>query len=240
MPDDISNELEYGERWKPVKPKAFETIDVSRGAIWARNDISGPVCHVGSKFYTGDETTVAAHRASWPAEFVGIDIFPGLNVDVVADLCDPDFFAKNPGLENHFGCVYASALLEHVDDPFGAARNLAGMVRPGGHIMYVGPWVWGYHAYPDDLWRFSFSGIRKLFPGLEWCEWYYSGETKNVGVRINDVAMERKLFRVTLSEEQSATVPGKLSDKALPYLNVGAVGRKRHDADTPSKLSGPK
>lgn len=115
-------------------------------------------------------------RASFgisPAGYTGVDIEEGPNVDVVADLCAPN--------RAHFGCVYASALLEHVANPFQAASTLTGMLRCGGHLCYVGPWVWGYHAYPDDLWRLCFSGLQKLFPALEWQEWFYSGTLKGRG-----------------------------------------------------------
>jgi hypothetical protein len=157
-----------------------------------------------------------------PGGLVGIDLFAGPNVDVVADLCSPDFARDHPELVGNFGVVFASALLEHVQQPFDAARNIELMIRPGGHLFYAGPWVWGYHPYPDDYWRISHSGLKVLFPGLEWVRSWYGGTNKNVGIELTDPKYERSLFRQT----QSGGVGAALSDQSLPYLNIGAIGQK--------------
>jgi len=36
------------------------------------------------------------------------------------------------------------------------------------------PWVWRYHAYPDDYFRFSWRGIETLFPEFSWSDKHYS------------------------------------------------------------------
>lgn len=89
-------------------------------------------------------------------------------------------------------------------------------------MYFSGPWVWGYHPYPDDYWRISISGFEVLFLGLEICQWWYSGTTKNVGIEISDRKFERKLFGA-----QTVTGPAALiTDRGLPYLNVGVIARK--------------
>jgi len=45
---------------------------------------------------------------------------------------------------------------------------------PGGSIYISVPWVWPYHAYPDDYFRFSWRGIAELFPDFDWRDVCYS------------------------------------------------------------------
>jgi hypothetical protein len=208
-----------------------ELLDVSTPAILRRHSMRGGVCLVGSKTYKMTEDQVKNWRASYSAlpdfEFVGLDIEPGLNVDVVADLCDPDFIGSRPELQARFGLVVCGALLEHVKDPFLAARNVASLIKPGGHLYYLGPWVWGYHAYPDDYWRFSFSALKLLFPQLQWQEWWYSSTTKGIGVKVRDPSKERALFQLMMpASEQPKTLAELVTDRAMPYLNVGAIARR--------------
>ena len=187
----------------------------------------GPIAHVGSLINKDDATQAEVDRMrskwSWFGdEYVGIDLFAGLNVEVQADLTDADLFAKHPDLEGHFGIVICSALLEHVRDPFAAARNISRLLRPGGHLYFAGPWVWGYHPYPSDFWRISFEGLQVLFPDVEFKDWWYGGTRKNVGMRLKDASGERKAFRLDNPD-------GIVADRAMSYLNVCALGVKKAD-----------
>jgi hypothetical protein len=47
------------------------------------------------------------------------------------------------------------------------ADHLTRLLAPGGHLALSVPFAWVYHAYPDDYWRFTPQGVRKLFPRLE-------------------------------------------------------------------------
>lgn len=212
----------------PALPPHAKQIDASYESLFREAGLQGPVCHVGSLLNAKTATPEDANR--WrdtferlaPGGFVGVDLFPGLNVDVTADLCAPDFDRQHPELIGRFGVVLASALLEHVQNPFDAARNIALMIRPGGHLFYAGPWVWGFHPYPDDYWRISHSGLAVLFPELKWIRRWYSGTNKNVGIELADPKYERKTFRQMQADGIGAT----LSSQGLPYLNIGAIGRK--------------
>ena len=190
--------------------------------------MDGPVCHVGSLI--NKEGVTDQQVADWRGnfshlaspEFIGIDIFPGMNVDVVADLCSETFTTDSPELIGKFGLVFCSALLEHVQNPFLASKNIESLLRPGGHLYFCGPWVWGYHPYPNDYWRISFEGLKILFPNLIFDQWWYTGTNTIVGIEISEPARERKLF-----SQQSVTGAANLiTDRGMPYLNIGAVGRK--------------
>jgi SAM-dependent methyltransferase len=212
-----------------------DVVDVRLDRVLERHGVKGPTCHVGSKAWKGDEESVLALRRllGRGGDFVGLDIEAGLNVDVVADICDPELFAKHPRLRGAFGFAYVAALLEHVDDPFAGARNIAGLLAEGGVLYSSHPWVWGFHPYPTDLWRFSFRAIRRLFDGIEWLEWWYASMNPQVGLRVRDgdPTIERKLFQTQRRDESLA---GMLTDRWMPYLNVVAIGRR-----TVAPVSGP-
>lgn len=164
----------------------------------------GPVLEVGSKQY-GSTTSL---RDLYTDEYVGVDMEEGLGVDVVVDLSR----TIGPLQEGHFGLVICSSVLEHVDLPYAMADNLVRLLKPGGRLYISVPWVWRYHAYPDDYWRFSWRGIQMLFPeSMRW---------------------EQPMFSTTKEGEIFPAVPGADNQfamkiegrKYLPYLMVHMIG----------------
>jgi SAM-dependent methyltransferase len=83
------------------------------------------------------------------------------------DLCAP------LEIEERFDIVFCEQVLEHVEDPVAAARNLFEMCRPGGYVVVSSPFLVKIHELPDwkmyDYWRFSPRGMRLLLEknGLE-------------------------------------------------------------------------
>lgn len=207
-----------------------EAVDARLHSLIKKYSMTGPICHVGSKLHSGDDEGAAQLRKQFKHmsnyEYVGIDIEDGPNVDVVCDLTIPDFQQQRSDLVGRFGFIYCSALLEHVQNPFLAAANISSMLKPGGHIFFSGPWVWGYHQYPDDYWRLSFSGIKLVFPDIEWDDWFYTSTNQKLGLRIKSQSQvnERKIFQMlspAISDEMMIT------DRTLPYLNIVAIGRRK-------------
>lgn len=121
----------------------------------ARHKYEGPVLEVGSRDANGNTQDFGG---------IGVDLEPGPGVDVVLDLSQ----GIGELTERSFGLIVCCSVLEHVRDPWAMARNLTRLLKPGGTIYVSVPWTWRYHAYPDDYWRFSWSGIRELFPEIEW------------------------------------------------------------------------
>lgn len=194
----------------------------------------GPALHVGSKInYDDDKARESVPRfrkfitsnLKENQEFFGLDIFPGYNVDIIADLCNKELFAGDLlQYKGYFKTIICWAVLEHVSNPIQAAINIDQFLAPGGKLFYCGPWVWGYHAYPDDYWRISFPGLKILFPHLEWQDWWYSGTKKDVAFRINQVKSERQVF---LEKDENANQNNLVSDRYMPYLNINAIGIKK-------------
>ncbi len=226
---------------KPAEPPATargrkfgEFIEIDQRITFDKFDFEGPLMHVGAKINYEDEKAAAAaekfraflhEKLHSSKEVVGVDLFDGKNVDIVADLCQEDLFTGDLSQhEGKFKTVLCWALLEHVQNPFIVASNIEKFLAPGGKVFFVGPWVWGYHPYPDDYWRISFSGLKTLFPHVEWHDWWYTGQNEKVGFRIKEQRNERKVFQV--KSDITADID-TVSDRYMPYLNITAVGSKR-------------
>ena len=188
------NQLAYLKRFRPVA--------------------DGPVLEVGSKDYG---STASFRDFYTGAEYVGIDMAEGKNVDVVVDLTAGVGSLK----ENHFALGICCSVLEHVRRPWIFAENLTRVMKHGGTLYMSVPWVWRYHAYPDDYFRFSWRGIIELFPECEWSSFVYSTNVANEFFEITEA-------RPGVDNELAAHAPTANGQrKYLPYLMVNMLGVRR-------------
>ena len=70
-----------------------------------------------------------------------------------------------PVESNRYDWVMSTAVLEHVDDPWAAAREHIRAAKPGGFIYVVVPFDQVMHPAKDfgDYFRFTPQGVRKMF-----------------------------------------------------------------------------
>ena len=64
--------------------------------------------------------------------------------------------------ERTYDVVLCEQVLEHVRDPWAAARTLRDLCRPGGHVIVSTPFLVRIHDEPADYWRFTEPGLRLL------------------------------------------------------------------------------
>lgn len=96
------------------------------------------------------------------ARLVCVDIENGPGVDIVADAHDMKMI-ENDSVD----LVTCVSLLEHVRDPRRVMLEIMRILKPGG-IVYVNvPFVFPFHADPDDFYRFSYKGVELLCQGFE-------------------------------------------------------------------------
>jgi SAM-dependent methyltransferase len=106
----------------------------------------GPIVDVG-----------AGLRSDYREDVLNVEIVPYLTTDVVAES------ERLPFADNSFALVISVAVLEHVRDPFAAARELMRILRPGGRIFAAVPFLQPYHAYPNHYYNMTAAGLRNLF-----------------------------------------------------------------------------
>jgi len=90
-------------------------------------------------------------------EYVGVDVVPGEQVDVVASV------EHLPLEDASFDVVICIQVLEHVDDPVRALRELHRVTRPGGRLLLSTHGTQVFHPAPNDYWRWTHTGLARLF-----------------------------------------------------------------------------
>ena len=101
------------------------------------------------------------------------DIGPFLRRNGVSEVTRYDIASSEPGViigalesmpfaDASFDSVLCNAVLEHVHDAGRAMRELARVVRKGGHIVVAVPFLQPYHAAPGDFRRYTADGLAQL------------------------------------------------------------------------------
>ena len=101
-----------------------------------------------------------ADRAS---EYIGVDIVE----NPAAELLGP--VEALPVPDASFDLVLCTQVLEHCDDPAQAVRELRRVTAPGGRVLASTHGTWLYHPSPTDYWRWTHTGLQRLFE--EHAEW---------------------------------------------------------------------
>jgi SAM-dependent methyltransferase len=112
----------------------------------------------------GSAVVAAGHRSNREAltnpawRYVGLDIEPGPNVDVV--VADPyDWREVETGSIDVVAC---SQVLEHTEFFWITILEIARVLRPNGLAFIVAPGAGPLHRYPVDCWRFYDDGLPAL------------------------------------------------------------------------------
>ena len=88
---------------------------------------------------------------------VNVNIGPFPNVDVVADA------HRLPYAANSVDVIYCEAVLEHLQDPLRAVREMHRVLSKNGQLFACTPFLQAYHGYPNHYQNFSLTGHRHLF-----------------------------------------------------------------------------
>lgn len=92
-------------------------------------------------------------------EFLGADIQPGVDVDIVADV---HRLTQATG-EEQFDVIISCSSFEHFKYPHVAAHELMKALRVGGTLFIQTHQSFPLHGYPYDYFRFSRDGLAGLF-----------------------------------------------------------------------------
>jgi len=91
------------------------------------------------------------------ASYVGVDVKENVEADLVGSV------DALPVEDGSYDIVVCTQVLEHVDDPALAVRELARVTAPGGRVLASTHGVMLYHPNPQDLWRWTHTGLARLF-----------------------------------------------------------------------------
>lgn len=201
------------------------SLNIERWLLKNRDLLNGRILEVGSRHY-GDRTLSLRDmllRKVGIRQVTGIDIAPGPNVDVVADLSteNPDHLAPL----HTFDTIICLSVLEHVPKVWVMAANLERLLNPGGAIFISVPFAFRFHEYPVDCWRISHQGVVSLFPQIDFLNFSRSEALTADGASRMSLGNERhhKLNRfisgATSAEEKNTRKMQKAEARRVdPYL----------------------
>jgi len=87
--------------------------------------------------------------------FVGVDL--GADADLQGTV------ESLPVDDASFDVVLCTQVLEHAADPAAAVAELRRVLVPGGRVLLSTHGVQVYHPAPEDLWRWTHTGLERLF-----------------------------------------------------------------------------
>lgn len=97
------------------------------------------------------------------ARYIGLDSGYGddswdySNLDVRGDL------ESIPLCDASVDCILCMVVLEHTRNPQQVLLEFARVLKPGGELIMVVPFLWEQHQIPHDYFRFTRYGVRSLF-----------------------------------------------------------------------------
>ncbi len=94
---------------------------------------------------------------------INVDLFPFPNVDVVANI------ESTPFRDSSVDFAILDTVLEHVPEPHRVVKEIHRILKPGGKIVCITPWIFPYHGYPRNYFNISSDGLRFLFRDFSEC-----------------------------------------------------------------------
>lgn len=123
-------------------------------------------------------------RGNFPdaGEYIGIDMRPGREVDVVATAEDlPELYGPE-----HFDLVLCLETLEHCEFWKQALKGTWHVLKTGGKLCLTTPLRnKGRHNYPNDYWRWEKADYKKIFKDQH--IWKLEDVAPGIGVLVEKV-----------------------------------------------------
>ncbi|MBI2415262.1 MAG: class I SAM-dependent methyltransferase [Candidatus Kerfeldbacteria bacterium] len=94
-------------------------------------------------------------------EYIGLDIVPGPQVDIVGEAWHLPF------PDASFDVLITTQVFEHTMKLTETMAEIRRVVKPGGYIFISAPFAFQEHGAPYDYWRFTQFGLRTLAGDLQ-------------------------------------------------------------------------
>ena len=82
---------------------------------------------------------------------------PLSKADIIADAYDTN------QLNDSFDTILSTSVLEHLERPQEAIKEMYRILKPGGHVILTSPLFWHLHEEPQDFFRFTKYGLSHMF-----------------------------------------------------------------------------
>jgi len=93
------------------------------------------------------------------AQYKGIDISKGKNVDIVCDAHEMSNFLEG----EKFDLIFSSYVFEHLHSPWIVVDEIKKLLKPGGHVFIETHFSYSFHGGEHNYFQFSHHGLRSLF-----------------------------------------------------------------------------
>jgi SAM-dependent methyltransferase len=94
-------------------------------------------------------------------DIINIDIFAFDEVDIVSEAGDL------PIEDESIDFIVNVGTFEHVREPKAVVNEMYRVLRKGGQVFCYLPFIVPYHAAPDDFYRWTMSGTKRLFSDFD-------------------------------------------------------------------------
>lgn len=158
------------------------------------------------------------HREYFPNRTT-LDIDASKNADVVGD-------AHNlPFKDASFEVVVCSEMLEHADDPRRVISEIGRVLKPGGRVILTTRFAFPIHDAPNDYWRFTPNGLRKLFSQFEVIEVATDGGPFHaIAIQLQRILFQTDLHKIIKGIVYLFMIMFSYADKLIPH-QYGNIGR---------------
>ena len=141
------------------------------------------------------------------ADVVGVDLLEGEGVDRVLDM--EGEMPSDLGAFDHVECM---SVLEHSPRPWLIAANIERVMHEGATLFVSVPFIWDYHPYASDYFRFTQEGVKAIFSSIEW------------------EAVANAHWQLTKSLKAGRLHVGERRYPFHPRTEIVAFGRRRREA----------
>ena len=145
----------------PSPPSTNYNLNQTGIDVYSLVPLGGIVLDIGSGVSKSNYAFASVRPDLRSLRFLNLDLESGPCVNLRGDVHDL------PLKSDSVGCVTCISTLEYVRDPQRAIAEIYRILKPGGLVYLNVPFVFPYHPPPEDLYRFSTSGIRTLAERFE-------------------------------------------------------------------------
>ena len=136
-------------------------------------------------------------------------------------ICDLVYDVTKAKLPRQHQTIICMDTFEHLYDPVRAAENIVKSLKSGGYLFLTTVFMYKYHRFPVDTYRYTDDSLKWLFRGLEidkvWFEEEITADDPTVmgeGVFNNQPAKIGREWRVSIIAHKKSKVNAKAYNKS--------------------------